>query len=121
MTHLLQFLMILQLCRAAPAPAEPVLNGPEPVWQEQPDPWFAEDKLKHAFSSVAAVNFAYAGARTAGLRDESAVLAAALSGAAAGIWKELYDRRRGRAFSSRDLLWDAVGLGLGVLMISNAR
>lgn len=121
MTTLVQFLMILELCRSGPAPARPDLARPDPIWPVQQDRWFAEDKLKHAFSSIAALNFAFAGARTAGLRDESAIIAAALSGAAAGIWKEVHDRRRGRPFSSRDLVWDGVGLALGVLLVSNAR
>jgi uncharacterized protein YfiM (DUF2279 family) len=120
-TPLLQFLVILELCAAGATRARPELVRPDPIRAVQQDRWLAEDKLKHAFSSVAAVNFVYAGARTAGLHDESAIVAAAVSAAAAGIWKEVHDRRRGRPFSSRDLVWDAAGLTLGVILVSNAR
>ena len=120
----LQFIIVLQMC-AAPV-AAPRMMGPDPT---RPDPlrpvvddrWFAEDKLKHTMMSIAVVNFAHAGARFVGLQDERAVAIAALSGVAAGIWKEAYDQRIGRPFSVRDLVWDALGIGLGLAFVSNAR
>jgi uncharacterized protein YfiM (DUF2279 family) len=116
-----QFLMVFQLCAAAPLSSGPDLTRPDPIWPVQEDRWIAEDKLKHAFTSIAAVNFAYAGARLAGFDDAAAIIVAATSGAAAGIWKEIHDHRAGRSFSGRDLLWDGVGLGLGVLLVSRVR
>ena len=113
-----QFLLVCQLARANPGPH---LTRPDPIWPVVQDRWIAEDKFKHALSSVAAVNFAYAGGRLVGLDDDAAVITAVLSGAAAGLWKEFHDRRAGHPFSGRDLFWDGLGLGLGFLLVSQVR
>ena len=84
------------------------------------DRWFGEDKLKHLFTSTAVVGFGHATARTV-VSSEEAVIPAVLGGVAAGLWKEWYDRRRGRPFSGRDLLYDAVGVALGAALVSRAR
>jgi hypothetical protein len=119
----LQFILALQMCSGT-MPALPA-SMPAPrrsfVQQAARDRWFAEDKLKHAMMSMAAVNFTYAGARFVGLQDDSALITAALAGAAAGIWKEAHDQRIGRPFSARDLVWDALGIGIGLVLVSNAR
>jgi uncharacterized protein YfiM (DUF2279 family) len=85
------------------------------------DEWFAEDKLKHMFLSMAVVGFAQAGARTAGAARTPAVAIGVSLGAAAGLWKEWHDRRTGRPFSARDLAWDALGIAAGALLVSQAR
>ena len=107
-------LLALQLTSAAPK------DSTAAVRTQQADEWVAEDKLKHLMMSAAVVGFAHAGARTA-TDAGSAVAVAALTGVAAGIWKELRDHRIGRPFSGRDLIWDALGIGLGVALVSKAR
>src|SRR5262245_42360901 len=70
------------------------------------DEWFAEDKLKHMFTSLALVGYGHASARTAGVPSTPSVAIGVSLSAAAGLLKELHDRRRGRPFSARDLAWD---------------
>src|SRR5688500_10670952 len=115
MNPLAYALLSLQL-----AVTPPSASIQQPVIQARPDRWLAEDKMKHMVMSAAVVGFAQAGART--ITDaRSAVVIGAVAGVAAGIWKELRDQRIGRPFSERDLIWDAVGIGLGVLLTSRAR
>jgi uncharacterized protein YfiM (DUF2279 family) len=85
------------------------------------DAWFAEDKLKHYFMSLAATNLAYGGARLVGLERRPALFAAAGAAGAAGLWKEWYDHHRGRPFSVRDLVWDAAGVATGVVAMRATR
>ena len=77
-----------------------------------PDVWFGDDKLRHFAMSIATATFAYAAARTAGA-DDVALPGALAVAAAAGVGKEVYDRRIGRPFSLRDLAWDALGVAVG--------
>ena len=69
------------------------------------DAWLGADKFKHAAMSYAVTSFAFAGTD-----NDAAAIAA---GAAAGILKEIYDKKQTQRFSFRDLLWDAVGIALG--------
>lgn len=92
-----------------------------PPTQMTPDRWFAEDKLKHFFMSFAATNLAFGAARTTGLEGGPALLVAGAASAAAGLGKELHDRRNGRPFSRKDLVWDALGIGTGLLLAADAR
>jgi len=85
------------------------------------DQWIAEDKARHMFTSMALVNFAAAGARIIGMDNKDALVPAIAGTAAVGILKEVYDKRVGKPFSFRDLAWDAVGIGLGAIVVSHAR
>src|SRR5215510_12780034 len=85
------------------------------------DNWFAEDKARHMLTSMAVTGFAHSGARMVGVKGTDAVIAAAAGAAALGILKEVHDKRVGKPFSFRDLTWDAVGIGLGLILVSNAR
>lgn len=86
-----------------------------------PDPWFAEDKLRHFFMSFAATSFAYGAARTAGLDHGPAEVAAGVGAAAAGVWKEFHDRSHGRRFSFRDLAWNGVGIAAALILAAQTR
>lgn len=97
---------------AAPASQEPV-TAPA-------DPWVAEDKLRHFALSFAATKLAYGGARFA-LDPSTAVPVAAGTAASLGLAKELHDRRTGGAFSTRDLAWNAAGVGLGIAFVRAMR
>lgn len=82
-----------------------------------PDPWFGRDKLLH-FTASALIQ----GAAHAAFRSRSATYAQASWGAAAvtagaGVGKELWDRRRNRDFSLRDLAWDGIGGAVGAVIV----
>jgi uncharacterized protein YfiM (DUF2279 family) len=80
------------------------------------DAWFGADKFKHFAMSYAVTAFAFAGARSLFDDDPSLALAVA-AGSTAGLLKEVYDRRHGKPFSGRDLVWDAAGVAVGFVMM----
>lgn len=86
-----------------------------------PDPFVAEDKMKHFVTSFVVGSLAGTGARVAGLdRDESVVIGTSFT-VTAGVVKELKDRQRGGFFSIRDLFWDIAGAGLALLLLTSVR
>jgi uncharacterized protein YfiM (DUF2279 family) len=123
---ILMFRLTLGSVAAPPAPLPagpadaPVIHAVQAA-DPPHDPWFAEDKLKHYFMSLAATNLAYGGARLVGLERRPALFAAAGAAGAAGLWKEWYDHRRGGLFSVRDLVWDAAGVATGVVAMRATR
>jgi uncharacterized protein YfiM (DUF2279 family) len=46
---------------------------------------------------------------------------AVVAGLGAGFGKELADRRAGKGFSLRDLVWDAAGILVGTLVMQETR
>lgn len=102
---------------AAGAPWQRGAGGPAlaPTRRQQAaaqDAWFGEDKLRHFAMSFATATLTYASLRTAGAHDAALPGAIAVA-AAAGLGKEVHDRRAGRIFSLRDLAWDALGVAAG--------
>jgi uncharacterized protein YfiM (DUF2279 family) len=77
------------------------------------DAWVGQDKFQHAGMSYAITSFAFAGTSNEG--------AAIASASVIGILKEVYDRKNGRPFSIKDLLWDAAGIALGYVVIKQTR
>jgi uncharacterized protein YfiM (DUF2279 family) len=77
------------------------------------DAWLGADKFKHAAMSYTVTSFAFAAT------DNDA--AAIATGAAAGILKEIYDRRQSQRFSFRDLVWDAFGIALGYAVFKQTK
>jgi uncharacterized protein YfiM (DUF2279 family) len=77
------------------------------------DAWLGPDKFKHAAMSYAITAYTFAATDS----EPAAVASAAI----AGILKEIYDRRRGYAFSLRDLVWDAAGVALGYAVVKQTR
>ena len=76
------------------------------------DPWFSEDKFKHFVTTFLVTSLAASGARAAGLDGDASLLVGAGAGAAAGVGKELSDRRReGSTASFKDIVWDLAGVG----------
>ena len=84
------------------------------------DRWLAEDKARHFSLSFAATAFAYGASRFAA-RPAEARLAAGAVGLALGVGKEVVDVRRGTYFSLKDLVWDAAGVGLGLVLANQIR
>jgi uncharacterized protein YfiM (DUF2279 family) len=85
------------------------------------DLWFAEDKLKHFFTSYAVTAMAFGGACAARIDADAGLALAGVVGLIAGIGKEVSDHRRGGPFSFRDLAWDAVGIMAGLGLAAGAR
>lgn len=83
--------------------------------------WPGEDKFRHVAMSWATMVFAYAAVRAADQDDGTALAIAVPLTAAAGIGKEIADRRRGRGFSLRDLVADAAGAGIAWLVLREVR
>jgi uncharacterized protein YfiM (DUF2279 family) len=86
------------------------------------DNWIGADKVKHFFTSALIQSLAYSVTQvtTQGSRS-SLLLSASVASAAAGIGKEMYDRRSYGHFSVRDLAWDAAGAGMASLMLARTR
>ena len=100
-----------------PAAAQRVAVPAEAQVVSRPgDPWLGEDKVQHFVASAGATTLAFGAARIA-LDHESAVIAGIGVGAVAGLLKEVHDRRIGRIFSWRDLLYDAAGIALAYVWI----
>ncbi len=86
------------------------------------DPWLGTDKMKHFFLSAFVQSLAYSVMQvtTRGSRS-SLLLTASAASAAAGIGKEIHDRRVKGEFSVRDLAWDAAGVGTASLMLNHTK
>jgi uncharacterized protein YfiM (DUF2279 family) len=85
------------------------------------DAWLGADKFTHAAASWAAVAFAFGATRSAGVPRDDALLVATSAALTAGIAKELIDRRRYGLFSVRDLVADALGVGVAYFFLREVR
>jgi len=91
-----------------------------PLSSSAPDKWLGEDKLKHFALSYMITVGGYAGARFVAGHAESVMIGAGI-GLAAGVAKELYDRKNKRSASLRDLIWDAAGIATGLMIAAKTR
>jgi uncharacterized protein YfiM (DUF2279 family) len=82
-----------------------------------PDRWFADDKIKHFFTSAFVQSMSYGALRTSGLDHGAALAGASVTTAAVGVGKELVDLRAKGEFSLRDLTWDAAGAGAATVLL----
>jgi uncharacterized protein YfiM (DUF2279 family) len=85
------------------------------------DRWFGEDKQRHFAMSFFVTSFGHAAARMAGLDADVATLSGVVVAGAAGLGKEIHDRRGGGIFSVKDLVWDAAGIAVGAVLVRQAR
>ena len=83
------------------------------------DAWIARDKARHVvFSGLWTLSTQYVLVNKADWRAPDALPASVASGAAVGVAKELYDASRpAETASGKDLVADAVGIGLAVGVI----
>lgn len=82
------------------------------------DSWFGPDKVKHGVLAFAIEGGTYATLRLGA--DHRAALAGAIAATASlSLLKELHDRG-GTGFSVRDLAWDAAGIVVATVLLSNA-
>jgi VanZ family protein len=92
----------------------------EPAGSPAPtDRWWAQDKAQHvAFSGLWTLSTQYVLVQKAGWGERSALPVAAGTAAAVGGLKEVYDATRPqRDASGKDLVANAVGIGLAVGLI----
>ena len=84
------------------------------------DSWFGVDKVKHFFVAAFTQSVTHSALRFAGASPNASLAGATTVTAAASVWKEVYDRRHGRPFSARDLVWDAAGAGAATVVARKA-
>jgi putative lipoprotein len=87
-----------------------------PSPQRRNDPWFGRDKVRHLGASAAIQIIGFGVLRSARLGQRPALVLAGVTTLAAGVGKELHDRRSGGHPSVRDLAWDLTGLALGAAL-----
>jgi putative lipoprotein len=88
------------------------------AFQPQPgDGWIGRDKVKHFLLSAFVQSVAYSSLQAAGVERGPALAGASAMTLSVGVAKEVVDRRRGGAFSGRDLAWDAAGAGAATLLL----
>jgi uncharacterized protein YfiM (DUF2279 family) len=85
------------------------------------DAWLGSDKFQHFWLSYATAAFTFAGVRSASGDSGTALWIALPVAAAAGVGKEVHDRRRGGIFSMRDLVADALGIGAAYFLLREVR
>lgn len=85
------------------------------------DRWFGADKVKHFLTSAFVQGATYATLQAAGAEHGPALAGASAVTLSVGVGKEWLDRRRGGAFSGRDLAWDAAGAGAVTLVLVRTR
>ncbi|MEO0558967.1 MAG: hypothetical protein AAF170_12365 [Bacteroidota bacterium] len=117
--------LCLGLAMAASATAQPVrqdtTHTPVVASSSPADPWLGRDKAMHAAASFGlAMGGQLVLTEGAGLDADRALPISAGTTLALGVMKELTDRRRDHhpLFSWRDLVADALGIGLAALVVS---
>lgn len=85
------------------------------------DAWLGSDKFQHFGMSYAVTAFTFAGLRAVGAEAGPALAAALPVAAAAGVGKEIHDRRRGDIFSVRDLVADGLGIAAAYFFLREVR
>jgi uracil-DNA glycosylase len=108
---------------AATVIALALVAGPRVASAQIPaDHWIGADKVKHFFTTALIQSLAYSVIQVTTQAHRSSLLfSASVASAAAGIGKEMYDRRSYGHFSVRDLAWDAAGAGTASLMLARTR
>ena len=86
-----------------------------------PDPWIAEDKVKHFFTSFVVTSLSASGARLAGADRSTSMHVGIAVGASAGVGKEVSDVRSTGIFSYRDLIWDVLGIAAAAVIVDFTR
>ena len=87
-----------------------------------PDSWFGVDKVKHFFMSAFIESVSYSALQAAHVNHRSALAGAIGVTAAFGVGREIHDSRNPKNhFSIKDLTWDAIGAGAGVVLSSHTR
>lgn len=85
----------------------------------RPDSWFAPDKGKHLLAgTIATVFFQQASYRMVGNKMQSKRISISLA-ATTSVLKEVWDLRVKKShFCFKDLCFDALGIGVGIILIN---
>jgi uncharacterized protein YfiM (DUF2279 family) len=86
-----------------------------------PDRWFARDKALHLTASALIQSVGHSVLRANGRTYRDAAWTAAGVTMSVGLAKELWDRHDGRYVSPKDLTADALGTGLGAVLMRQVR
>ena len=81
------------------------------------DAWFGPDKIRHFVTSAVVQGMGYGALRATNAGHRSSLIWSTTLTAAAGVGKELHDRRTTGLFSLRDIAWDAAGAGAATVVI----
>jgi putative lipoprotein len=81
------------------------------------DPWLGEDKLRHFFVSAVIQGTAHGVLRANGHDYGEAAWTAGAVTMTVGVGKEMWDARRGRMFSWKDLVADGAGGATGAVVM----
>jgi uncharacterized protein YfiM (DUF2279 family) len=95
--------------------------SPETLRLDAGDAWLGSDKFQHFWVSFATTAFGFGAVRTAGVDSGAALYIAVPVAVAAGVGKEIHDRRRGGIFSVRDLVADGFGIAAAWLILREVR
>jgi putative lipoprotein len=74
------------------------------------DRWLGPDKVQHYAASAVIEGAMYGAFRSMHMSKGRSLAAATVVTIAAGVGKELVDRRRGFTISAKDLAWDVAGV-----------
>ena len=85
------------------------------------EPLFGQDKVKHFFIAGFVESVAFAGMRAVGTNRGPALGGAVAAAGVASLGREIYDRNSKGAFSLPDLVWDALGAGAALLVLSKTQ
>lgn len=84
------------------------------------DSWFGIDKIKHFFMSAFIESVSYSALQAAHVNHRTAMTGAIGITVGFGIGREIHDYRNPKNhFSPKDLTWDALGAGAGVVLLSH--
>ncbi|MEJ7760833.1 MAG: alpha/beta hydrolase [Gemmatimonadaceae bacterium] len=120
----------MKLYSDSTAPVVPLLveeiatfvNGlPRRVAVHRSPPLFGPDKIKHFFISAFIGAAGFGALQAVGAGRDLALAGALGATAAAGLGREVYDRRTKGDFSIADLVWDAAGAGAALLVINKTQ
>jgi uncharacterized protein YfiM (DUF2279 family) len=78
------------------------------------DEWFGPDKPKHFVATLGLAGVGYGAGALLFESPHARWISGAGLGMGVGLGKEVYDAGRGGRFSSKDLVWDAVGTATGL-------
>ena len=93
------------------------LHGPQ---TPPADRWFALDKWKH-FATCAVIQGVGYGVASGRNGHSASLRIGAGAVAAAGLGRELYDRKTKKHFSKKDLVWDALGGAVAAVALHAVR
>lgn len=83
--------------------------------KDNKDYFFSEDKLKHFYFNLMLTNFLYFESYySLKLKEKKALYISSLIPFSLSLSKEIWDTKKKKLFSVKDLLWDMMGIVLGI-------